>query len=100
MKYSPDLSPIEPCRSQVKTALRKAKARTIDALESALETVLSAVTAVDARNWFVHCGYPVQQGENRSIFHLQQSNSKEYFQVRFFTIILPLFSKISFLHHL
>jgi transposase len=58
--YSPDLSPIEPCWSKVKTALRKAKARTSDALESALVTVLATVTAVDARNWFVHCGYTVQ----------------------------------------
>jgi transposase len=30
--YSPDLSPIEPCWSKVKTALRKAKARTTEAL--------------------------------------------------------------------
>lgn len=58
--YSPDLSPIEPCWSKVKTALRKAKARTSDALESALVTVLATVTAVDARNWFGHCGYTVQ----------------------------------------
>lgn len=58
--YSPDLSPIEPCWSKVKMALRKAKARTHEALESALGQVLSTVTAVDARNWFVHCGYPIQ----------------------------------------
>jgi transposase len=55
--YSPDLSPIEPCWSKIKTALRKAKARTNEALESALGTVLSTVTAVDARNWFMQCGY-------------------------------------------
>lgn len=58
--YSPDLSPIEPCWSKVKTALRKAKARTREALERALEQVLSTVTAVDARHWFVHCGYTIQ----------------------------------------
>ena len=58
--YSPDLSPIEPCWSKVKTALRKAKARTREALERALEQGLSTVTAVDARNWFAHCGYAVQ----------------------------------------
>jgi transposase len=58
--YSPDLAPIELCWSKVKTALRQAKARTSDALESALVTVLSTVTAGDARNWFTHCGYPVQ----------------------------------------
>jgi transposase len=32
--YSPDLSPIEPCWSKVKTALRKAKARARDALDT------------------------------------------------------------------
>jgi transposase len=58
--YSPDLSPIEPCWSKVKTALRKAKARTREALESALEHVLSTVTAVDAQHWFAHCGYARQ----------------------------------------
>jgi transposase len=58
--YSPDLSPMEPGWSKIKTALRKAKARTNEALESALGTVLSTVTAVDARNWFVHCGYTIQ----------------------------------------
>jgi transposase len=58
--YSPDLSPIEPGWSKIKTALRKAKARTREALEQALEQVLSMVTAIDARHWFVHCGYTVQ----------------------------------------
>jgi transposase len=58
--YSPDLSPIEPCWSKVKTALRKAKARTREALDHALAHVLSTVTAIDARNWFTHCGYTIQ----------------------------------------
>jgi len=30
--YSPDLNPIEKCWSKIKTALRKAKARTLEAL--------------------------------------------------------------------
>jgi transposase len=58
--YSPDLSPIEPCWSKVKTALRKAKARTREALDSAVAHVLTTITATDARHWFAHCGYPVQ----------------------------------------
>ena len=58
--YSPDLSPIEPCWSKIKTALRKAKARTRDALERALAEAMSTVTVVDARNWFMHCGYTIQ----------------------------------------
>jgi transposase len=58
--YSPDLAPIKLCWSKVKTALRKAKARTRDALERALAQVISTVTAVDARHWFAHGGYPLQ----------------------------------------
>lgn len=34
--YSPDLSPIEPCWSKLKTSLRKAKARTREALDTAM----------------------------------------------------------------
>jgi transposase len=58
-RYSPDLSPIEPCWSKVKTALRAAKARTHEALDDAVTAALAAVTPDDARGWFRHCGYPV-----------------------------------------
>jgi transposase len=58
--YAPDLSPIEPCWSKSKTALRQAKARTREALEHALAEALATVTALDARNWFVHGGYTGQ----------------------------------------
>jgi transposase len=54
---SPDRSPIEPCWSKVKTGLRTAKARTREALETALGQALATVTAVDAYHWFRHCGY-------------------------------------------
>jgi transposase len=54
--YSPDLSPIEPCRSQVKTVLRQAKARTQAALATAITAALDTVTASDAQGWFRHCG--------------------------------------------
>jgi transposase len=55
--YSPDFNPIEPCWSKIKTALRSAAARTLDALEDVLPGVLDTVTASDARGWFRHCGY-------------------------------------------
>lgn len=55
--YSPDLSPIEPCWSKVKTALRKAKARARDALDTAITRALTTVTAADAHSWFEYCGY-------------------------------------------
>jgi transposase len=55
--YSPDLSPMEPCVSKLKTALRAAKARTRDVLETAIRAAMETVTALDARHWFRHCGY-------------------------------------------
>ena len=55
--YSPDLSPIEPCWSKVKTGLRRPQARICEALDTALRQALATVTAVDAYNWFRHCGY-------------------------------------------
>jgi transposase len=55
--YSPDLAPIEPCWSKVKAGLRTAKARPREALDTALSQALATVTAVDADNWFRHCGY-------------------------------------------
>jgi transposase len=58
--YSPDLSPIEPCWSKVKTALRKAKARTRDALDTAITYALTTVTVIDAHSWFAYCGYALQ----------------------------------------
>lgn len=57
--YSPDLSPIEPCWSKLKTALRAAKARTYEALNTALVTAWDTVSASDARGWFEHCGYSI-----------------------------------------
>ena len=56
-RYSPDLSPIEPGWSRLKSALRAAKARTPEALEAALAPALDSITRVDARGWFNHCGY-------------------------------------------
>jgi transposase len=58
--YSPDLSPMERCLSQLKTALRAAKARTRETLETAIRHALETVTPVNAWNWFKHCGYPLQ----------------------------------------
>jgi transposase len=55
--YSPDLSPIELAYSKLKTALRKAAARTQEALDEAIAKALDLVTAEDALGWFHHCGY-------------------------------------------
>lgn len=54
---SPEVSPIERCVSQLKTAWRAAKARTREALETASQQALETVTAPEAWNWFKYCGY-------------------------------------------
>ena len=55
--YSPDFSPIENCFSKVKEFVRRAKARTIDALIDALHQAVELVTPKNAKGWFRHCGY-------------------------------------------
>jgi transposase len=58
--YSPDFNPIEEAFSKIKGILRKAEARTREALMEALGTALSAVSARDVRGFFNHCGYRSQ----------------------------------------
>lgn len=63
--YSPDLSPIEEAFSKLKTALRRAGARTQEALEEAISQALFTITAQDAQGWFHHCGY-LPSGDRKS----------------------------------
>jgi transposase len=60
--YSPDLNPIEEAFSKIKRLVRKAEARTREALVEAIGSALSAVSSKEARSFFEHCGYrmPVQ----------------------------------------
>lgn len=55
--YSSDFNPIELCWSKVKTALRAAKARTLEALVEALAKALRSISLTDIQDWFAHCGY-------------------------------------------
>ena len=55
--YSPDLNPIEPAWSKLKALLRGVGARTVEALNTALTTLVDAITASDAAGYFRHCGY-------------------------------------------
>ena len=55
--YSPDFSPIEEAFSKVKCLIRKAEARSREALVEAMGKALDAVTGRDARSFFEHCGY-------------------------------------------
>jgi transposase len=55
--YSPDYNPIEEAFSKIKNLLRKAAARTKEALIEAIGQALSAVTVEDALGYFEHAGY-------------------------------------------
>ncbi len=55
--YSPDLSPIEKAFAKLKTALRRAGARTPDALYDAIAQALPTISAEDAHGFFRACGF-------------------------------------------
>jgi transposase len=55
--YSPDLNPIEEVFSKIKGLLRKAEARSREALLEAIGAALSVISDRDARGFFEHCGY-------------------------------------------
>jgi transposase len=58
--YSPDLSPIEEAFSKLKHLLRRAEARTREALEAAIAAALTQITPADAHAFFTHLGYGVK----------------------------------------
>jgi transposase len=55
--YSPDFNPIEEAFAKIKSLMRKAEARSREALLEAMGTAISALSAQDARDFFEHCGY-------------------------------------------
>jgi transposase len=55
--YSPDFSPIELAIAKIKHHLRRAAARTREALQLAISQALASITAADAMAFFRHCGY-------------------------------------------
>ena len=57
--YSPDFNPIEHAFSKLKGFLRKARARTREALHGAIGAGLKTITSNDARGWFKHCEFPL-----------------------------------------
>ena len=56
-KYSPDLNPIEQVFAKLKHLLRKAQARTPDAICQAIGTHLDAFTPQECANYFRNSGY-------------------------------------------
>ncbi len=55
--YSPDLNPIEQLFAKLKTLLRKAEARTIDALWDTIGQLLDAFEPQECRNYLTNSGY-------------------------------------------
>src|SRR3712207_5641780 len=58
--YSPDFNPIEEAFAKTKDILRRAGARTKDALVDVLSEALSAISVQDATGYFEHAGYRLQ----------------------------------------
>ena len=55
--YSPDFNPIENAFAKLKSLLRKAAARTVEALETAVANALPQFEPDECLNFFVHAGY-------------------------------------------
>ena len=55
--YSPDLNPIEQAFAKLKGRLRRAEARSFDAVADAIGTAYLAVTAQDCRGFYRDAGY-------------------------------------------
>src|ERR1700755_318069 len=56
-KYSPDLNPIEQVFAKLKHLLRKAAARTVEAVCAAIGEVLTASTSEECANYLENAGY-------------------------------------------
>jgi transposase len=56
-KYSPDLNPIEQVFAKLKHLIRKAAARTIDAVYDAIGEALPAFTPKECANYLKNSGY-------------------------------------------
>jgi transposase len=55
--YSPDLNPIEMAYSKLKALLKKAAARTVEALWQAIADAIQQITRPDCRGFFKTAGY-------------------------------------------
>ena len=56
-KYSPDLNPIEQVFAKIKHLLRKAAARTLEAVCAAVGQILKTFTPDECANYFKNAGY-------------------------------------------
>ena len=56
-KYSPDLNPIEQVFAKLKHLLRKAQARSYDAVLAAIGALLKSYAPQECANYLANCGY-------------------------------------------
>lgn len=61
--YSPDLNPIEQAFAKLKTLLRKAQARTVDALWTTIGSLLDAFQPSECANYIANSGYRLPNRE-------------------------------------
>jgi transposase len=74
--YSPDLNPIEQLFAKLKALLRKAAARTKDALWQLIGHLLAAVPSSECANYLNHCGHGSIQRENACLMTCVASAAK------------------------
>jgi transposase len=55
--YSPDFNPIEKAFAKLKALLRRAAARTVEAVRQAIEDLVPIITPTECANFFAACGY-------------------------------------------
>jgi transposase len=55
--YSPDFNPIEKAFAKLKALLRRAAARTVEAVRQAIEDLVMTITPTECANFFAACGY-------------------------------------------
>ena len=55
--YSPDLNPIENAYSKIKSGLRKAAARTVDALTKVVGRTIKTIAPAECAGYFRNAGY-------------------------------------------
>ena len=55
--YSPDMNPIEQVFAKLKAMLRRASARSVEALWTAIRDLLGAFTPAECGNYLANCGY-------------------------------------------
>jgi putative transposase len=63
-KYSSDLNPIEQVFAKLKTLVRKAAPRSLDAVSNAIATILTAISPQECANYLRNSGYAYAQLQN------------------------------------